>query len=132
MATNLSQGRTSIVTAVLAEPEASLRSIIFASRKGIVTVEKVDDAFPQQVAKVTIHHDAIAPGDFVVRSVIAGQRRKFEILATDDQGLGFSCLLEMLPQEQHRFDGQALIEFENGTTLVDLPQAVIEATFKGK
>jgi hypothetical protein len=136
MATSMSQGqtqgRTQIVSAILAEPESSLRSIIFASRQGLAVATKVDDAFPQQAAKVTINHDAFAPGDFVVRSVIAGSRRKFEILATDDQGVGLRCLLEMLPQQQQKFNGEALIEFDEGNCLVELPQAVIVAAFKGK
>jgi hypothetical protein len=132
MATNASQGFTKVFSAVLSEPEASLRSIIFASRKGLATAEKIDDAFPQQVAKVTLHLDAIAPGDFVVRSVIAGARRKIEILATDEQGLGLNRLLSMLPEAGQKLDGQALIEFAPGTHAVELLEAVVVATFKGK
>jgi hypothetical protein len=127
----MSQGPSQVVSVVLAEPECSLRSIVFASRAGLAVASKVEDAFPMQAAKVTINHDAIAPGDFVVRSVIAGNRRKFEILATDDQGVGFRCLLDLLPQQQQKFHGQALIEFDEGTRLVELPQAVIVAAFKG-
>jgi hypothetical protein len=132
MATNMCQGRNQVVSVVLAEPESKLRSIVFASRAGLVVAQKIDDAYPQQAVKLTIDHDAIAPGDFVVRSVISGNRRKFEILATDDQGVGMRCLLEMLPQQQQKFHAEALIEFDEGTALVELPEAVIVAAFKGK
>ena len=132
MATSSSQGRDQVVSVVLADAEGSLRSIIFASREGLAVATKVDDAYPQQAVKVTINHDAIAPGDFVVRSVIAGSRRKLEILAMDDQGVGFQCLLEMLPQQQQKYGCEALIEFAQGTTLVELPQAVVVAAFKGR
>jgi hypothetical protein len=132
MATEICQGRTRVVTAVLAEPESSLRSIIFASREGLAVATKVDDAYPQQQAKVTINLNAIAAGDFVVRSVIAGSRRKVEILATDDQGAGLRCLLQMLSQHQPATHSETLIEFAAGTRLVELPEAVIVAAFKGK
>ena len=129
MATSMSQGRK-VVSVVLAEPESKLRSIVFASRIGLAVAEKIDDQYPQQGAKVTIDTDAFAAGDFVVRSTLAGTRRKIEILATDDQGEGTRRLLEMLPQQ--RIHEGTMIEVEQGNVPFELPEAVIVAAFKGR
>jgi hypothetical protein len=64
--------------------------------------------------------------------VIAGSRRKFEILATDDSGLGFRRLLAMLPDVGRKFASQTLVEFADGQTIVELPDAVIVAAYKGR
>ena len=127
-----SHASSPLVSVVLADPESSLRSIVFASREGLAVAHKVDEAFPQQATKVTINQDAVAPGDFVVRSVIAGSRRKFEILAMDDRGVGFRRLLEMVPDVSRTFASQKLIEFANGETIIQLPEAITVATFKAK
>jgi hypothetical protein len=131
MATSMFQG-SGQVSVVLAESEGSLRSIIFASREGLAIAHKVDDAYPQQVVKLTINRDAIAPGDFVVRSVIAGTRCKIELLAMDENGDGFQRLLEMLSQQQLSFECHTAIEFAEGTALVELPNAVVIAAYKGR
>jgi hypothetical protein len=132
MSISLSHSGSQIVSAILSEPEGSLRSIIFASREGLAVAQKLDDAFPQQAVNVTINHDAVAPGDFVVRSVIAGNRRKFEILATDDSGLGFRRLLAMLPDVGRKFASQTVVEFVDGQSIVELPETVVVAAYKGR
>jgi hypothetical protein len=135
MATSMlqfSEGRSPVVSVILADPESSLRSTIFASREGLAVAHKVDDAFPQQAVKVVINLDAIAPGDFVVRSFIAGSRRKLEILAMDANGDGLRQLLAMTQQDRRMYVDLKGIEFASGDTMINLPDAVIVATFKGK
>lgn len=67
----------SVNTVMLAE--GTLRSIVFASRPGIATATKVDDCFEGHAVKVVA--EGLAEGDYVVRSVRAGNRRFVQILA---------------------------------------------------
>jgi hypothetical protein len=121
-----------VISVLLSDPEANLRSVVFASREGLVTVHPIDDAFPQQAAKIVIDSASVLPGDYVVRSVLAGSRRKLEILTTDETGLGFRRLLETLAPSQRTFATLKVIECIDGHTLIDLPEAITVATFKGR
>jgi len=135
MATSMfhgSEGRSNVVSVILADPESSLRSTIFASREGLAVAHKVDDAFPQQAVKVVIDTEAIQPGDFVVRSVIAGSMRKLEIMAMDQTAEGLKRLLTLVAHEAKMFVNLTRIEFRNGDTLIVPADAVVVATFKGK
>ena len=125
-----------VISVLLSDPEATLRSIVFASRSGLATAFAVDDCFPQQAAKIVIDREAIKEGDYVVRSVIAGSRRKLEILATDENGVGFRNLMEtlnqMTPSVERKFACQSRVEFADGHIHIELADAVVIAAFKGR
>jgi hypothetical protein len=125
-----------VIPVLLSDPEATLRSIVFASRSGLATAYTVDDCFPQQAAKIAIDRDAIREGDYVVRSVIAGSRRKLEILAADENGVGFRHLMEtlnqMTPPAERKFACQSRVEFNDGHTHIELPGAIVIAAYKGR
>jgi hypothetical protein len=104
-------------------------SNVFATRENLVTVEKIDDCFPIQGVKLHINLDSMLPGDFVVRSVVAGSRRKIEVLAAHDEN-GFDNLLSSLT-ETRQFTDRSLIEFASGQSLVSLPDACLIAAPKG-
>lgn len=121
-----------IVSVVLEQSSSRLVSNIFATRENLVTVEKIDDCFPVQGVKLSINLDAMLPGDFVVRSVVAGSRRKVEVLAAHDEN-GFDNLLASLNEtRQHTADDKSLIEFASGQSLIVLRDACLIAAPKGQ
>ncbi len=91
----------------------ALRSTIFVSRQSLVAnVEPMLDDAERTGSKVTIN--PLQPGDFVVRSVRNGRRRKFEVLA----GAVPVALVAQLPEfadlDENRFIVPASAVSEEG------------------
>lgn len=118
-----------VVSVVL--QEGQLQSNVFASSKNIVQVEKIDDCLPTQGVKLTIDLDSMLPGDFVVRTVLAGNRRFIELLAHEGSPLtALQHVLELSGAERQYID-DSRIEFSNGQSLISLPQSLLVAAPKG-
>jgi hypothetical protein len=119
-----------VVSVVL--QEGQLQSSVFASSKNIVQVEKIDDCLPTQGVKLTIDLDSMLPGDFVVRTVLAGNRRFIELLAYEGSPLtALQHVLELTGSERQHID-DSRIEFTNGQSLISLPQSMLVAAPKGR
>ena len=118
-----------VVSVVL--QEGQLQSSVFASSKNIVQVEKIDDV-PTQGVKLTIDLEHMLPGDFVVRTVLAGKRRFIELLAHEGSPLAaLQHVLELSGAERQYID-DSRIEFTNGQSLISLPQSMLVAAPKGR
>ena len=120
-----------VVSVVL--QEGQLQSKVFASSKNIVQVEKIDDCLPTQGVKLTIDLAAMLPGDFVVRTVLAGNRRFIELLAHEGNSplTALQHVLELTGAERQHID-DSRIEFSNGQSLISLPQSLLVAAPKGR
>jgi hypothetical protein len=120
-----------VVSVVL--QEGQLQSNVFASSKNIVKVEKIDDCLPTQGVKLTIDLDSMLPGDFVVRTVLAGNRRFIELLAHEGNSplTALQHVLELSGAERQHID-DSRIEFSNGQSLISLPQSLLVAAPKGR
>jgi hypothetical protein len=112
--------------------EGQLQSSVFASRQDIVQVEKIDDCLPIQGVKLTIDLDSMLPGDFVVRTVLAGNRRFIELLAHEGSPLeALQHVLELTGADRQYID-ECRIEFTNGQSSISLPQSMLVAAPKGR
>jgi hypothetical protein len=76
--TAMTQFNKTIVPVITKDHDGRLLSAIFASREGLVTTEPLQHDTGKAV-KATI--SGLGAGDFVVRSVQAGKRRSFHVLA---------------------------------------------------
>ncbi len=119
-----------VVSVVL--QEGQLQSSVFASRQDIVHVEKIDDCLPTQGVKLTIDLDSMLPGDFVVRTVLAGNRRFIELLAHEGSPLAAMQLVLELSGAERQYIDDSRIEFTNGQSLISLPQNMLLAAPKGR
>ena len=112
--------------------EGQLQSSVFASRQDIFQVEKIDDCLPIQGVKLTIDLDSMLPGDFVVRTVLAGNRRFIELLAHEGSPLeALQHVLELTGADRQYID-ECRIEFTNGQSSISLPQSMLVAAPKGR
>ncbi|MFA6211595.1 MAG: hypothetical protein WC714_19310 [Candidatus Obscuribacterales bacterium] len=120
-----------VVSVVL--QEGKLQSNVFASSKNIVKVEKIDDCLPTQGVKLTIDLEQMLPGDFVVRTVLAGNRRFIELLAHEGNSPleALQGILELTGEERHYIDASR-IEFSDGQSLVSISQCELVAAPKGR
>jgi len=126
------QAKLNVVSVVLEQSSARLVSNVFASRENLVVVDKIDDCFPIQGVKLTINHDQMLPGDFVARSVVAGNRRKIELLAATSPADAITALLKLVDSPVDHVNGSNCIEFSNGSSLVSINDAVLVAAPKGR
>ena len=118
-----------VVSVVL--KQGQLLSNVFASSKNFVQVEKIDDV-PTQGVKLIIDLEQMLPGDFVVRTVLAGNRRFIELLAHAASPLeALQHVLELTSAERQYID-DSRIEFSNGQSLISLPQSLLVAAPKGR
>ncbi|CAN5161720.1 hypothetical protein BH11CYA1_BH11CYA1_08060 [soil metagenome] len=119
-----------VVSVVLLE--GKLQSNVFASSENIVQVEKIDDV-PIQGVKLIIDLEHMLPGDFVVRTVLAGKRRFIELLAHEGNSPleALQNVLELI-SEEHHYVGATRIEFIDGQSLVSIPQSILVAAPKGR
>ncbi|GEM_PF-1069236 len=134
MVTASMNGNKKVLSVVLEQSSARLVSNVFASRANLVQVEKIDDCFPVQGVKLTIDIDQMLPGDFVARSVVAGNRRKIELLAASES-FDIAALLALVDssvEPTRQFTSSDHIEFANGSSLVSINNAVLVAAPKGR
>jgi len=129
---NPSLRATTVVLHSATQP--TLTAHVYASRETLVTVEKVDDCFPSQGAKLTIDLDQMLPGDFVVRSVLAGNRRFIELLAYDPSSTPLDALQNLLELagEPRQYIDDTRIEFDNGHSIITLRDSSLMAAPKGR
>jgi hypothetical protein len=72
------------------------------------------------------------PGDFVVRTVLAGNRRFIELLAHEGSPLeALQHVLELTGADRQYID-ECRIEFTNGQSSISLPQSMLVAAPKGR
>lgn len=128
---NAQKGQIQIASIILKEIDANLASCVYASRDGFVTAQKIDDVFPQQAVRLTIDLDSMQPDDFVVRSVLAGKRRKIEFIAGLESDLAFDRLLRSISgASQIRVDRKRL-DFSDGPFIVSVTDSHLVASPKG-
>ncbi|MBK8219515.1 MAG: hypothetical protein IPK73_00705 [Candidatus Obscuribacter sp.] len=114
---------------VLSDCGGALTAKIFASRENLVELSKVDDCYPMQAVKLVFGE--LAPGDFIVRSVLAGRRRKVEIIAAGDNH-AIEAVIERTRGEKRRVTGREGIEYVEGDEVIDLANTALVAAPKAR
>lgn len=99
--------------------DGNLRSMVFASRPGIATFTKVDDCVEGHAVKVVA--EGLTEGDYVVRSVRAGNRRFIQLLAGTMPTIEGATYADSNRVEVA--DGDVVFVI-SGSTLVAAPKAI--------
>lgn len=113
---------------ILNQTGVNLVASVFATRDGIASATKVEDFTDGYAVKVNAND--LKDGDFVVRSVRAGSRRKLEVLA----GVVAASVVSALPEfasieenDKESFAEGDIIWLTDGNELVNVTDTVIAA-----
>lgn len=114
---------------ILNQTGVNLVASVFATRDGIASATKVDDFTDGYAVKVTAN-DQLQDGDFVVRSVRAGSRRKLEVLFGVVQASVVRALPEFASIEENEKESFAegdIIWLTDGNELVNVTAVTLAA-----
>lgn len=105
---------------VLNDAGGALTSKVYASAPGLVASSKLDDCYPMVASKLSF--DELTEG-WIVRSVLAGSRRKIEVISGGAAAI--DAIIQLTRGEKKLFIGRSSVEFASGDTLIELDATLV-------